>query len=126
MGKLTSARAEKIKYAVNQTCEIPRCKNKAHDIHHIRPRKEGGDDIPSNLIVLCANHHRDAHDGKITRTKLTERVKKRRGALKKEMQHILRERKTTKDKKEEEEETIEDYIKRVRNLGLYGTGKPFK
>jgi 5-methylcytosine-specific restriction endonuclease McrA len=27
------------------------------DVHHIRPRDEGGTDDPSNLMVLCHVHH---------------------------------------------------------------------
>jgi len=33
--------------------------------HHIRPRSLGGSDIPENLIQLCFDCHRAAHDGKI-------------------------------------------------------------
>lgn len=27
------------------------------DVHHIRPREEGGTDEDSNLMVLCHSHH---------------------------------------------------------------------
>ena len=65
MGQLTSARKLKIKAAVGNRCEIPRCKSKAYDVHHIKPVKEGGKDVASNLIVLCANHHDDADNSRI-------------------------------------------------------------
>ena len=32
------------------------------DIHHIKPKKEGGTNDNSNLIVLCPNCHRKVHD----------------------------------------------------------------
>lgn len=38
--------------------------------HHIIPRKEGGKNIPSNLIILCPNHHAMADKGILTREEL--------------------------------------------------------
>lgn len=35
-------------------------KNWTH-LHHIKPRSEGGDDTPDNLITICAAHHRMIH-----------------------------------------------------------------
>lgn len=31
------------------------------DLHHIKPRSEGGSDSAENLIVFCSQHHRMAH-----------------------------------------------------------------
>jgi len=89
MGKLTPARELKIKDAVGNKCEMPRCKNRAYEIHHIKPRSENGQDIASNLIVLCANHHKDAHSGRINRTELSNIVTKRNKKLKREIGNIL-------------------------------------
>ena len=72
---LTNAKKTKIKQAVGGKCEIPGCRAKAYDIHHIVPVSKGGRNIGSNLIALCANHHRDAHDGKITQVRLKEIVR---------------------------------------------------
>ncbi|WP_336135244.1 HNH endonuclease [Natronomonas amylolytica] len=44
------------------------------DIHHIKPRAEGGPNDPENLIVLCPNCHRKADGGTISRSKLKYRV----------------------------------------------------
>ena len=35
----------------------------ATDVHHITPRTKGGTNDFSNLLTLCPNHHRMAHDG---------------------------------------------------------------
>ncbi|MFB6213693.1 MAG: HNH endonuclease [Candidatus Nanohaloarchaea archaeon] len=49
------------------------------DVHHIKPREEGGPNKPSNLIVLCPNCHRKADSGVISRSKLKYQVRKNRG-----------------------------------------------
>lgn len=36
------------------------------DFHHIKERNEGGTDEPSNLTVLCPNHHHALHRGLAT------------------------------------------------------------
>lgn len=33
------------------------------DVHHIIPRKDGGGDENTNLVILCPNCHREVHDG---------------------------------------------------------------
>ncbi len=39
-------------------CEYPNCPERnALEIHHIRPREEGGNNTVWNLLVLCPNHH---------------------------------------------------------------------
>lgn len=49
------------------------------DVHHIKPREEGGSNKTSNLIVLCPNCHRKADSGVISRSKLKYQVRKNRG-----------------------------------------------
>lgn len=36
-------------------------------IHHIVPVSEGGDENSKNLILLCPNHHLEAHAGLISK-----------------------------------------------------------
>jgi hypothetical protein len=35
------------------------------DVHHLKPRAEGGTHEPDNLVVLCGAHHRAVHHGKL-------------------------------------------------------------
>jgi hypothetical protein len=45
-------------------CRVPGCRaTRCLDIHHIRPRCEGGDHDPANLLVLCSGHHKLHHAG---------------------------------------------------------------
>jgi len=90
---LTPAKKRRIMEAVGNKCEIRGCKSKAYRIHHIKPVSEGGTNVGSNLVVLCANHHADAHNGKITRAELREVVKNRSEKKKREIRNILRDRK---------------------------------
>jgi len=65
-----------IKSVRKEYCEL--CGQKATgEPHHIRPRSLRGDDIPENLIQLCFEHHRFAHDGKISHHELIPIVAKR-------------------------------------------------
>ena len=41
-------------------------------VHNIRSRGAGGDDVEDNLICLCWKCHREAHDGNIGRDKLKQ------------------------------------------------------
>jgi 5-methylcytosine-specific restriction endonuclease McrA len=42
-----------------------RCGGKRNlDVHHVRPRSQGGFDVADNLIVLCRSCHTDAHRNK--------------------------------------------------------------
>ena len=45
------------------------------DIHHIKPREEGGPNKKSNLIVLCPTCHRKADRGVISRSKLKYQIR---------------------------------------------------
>jgi hypothetical protein len=45
-------------------CRVPGCHNAAYlDVHHLRPRAEGGPNTAANLIPLCGAHHRAVHTG---------------------------------------------------------------
>lgn len=45
-------------------CQAPGCPGRgALHVHHVRPRCEGGETRPENLITLCLTHHSLAHDG---------------------------------------------------------------
>jgi hypothetical protein len=45
-------------------CAVPHCRNRLWlDLHHIRPRAEGGDHRPGNLVCLCSVHHQMIHRG---------------------------------------------------------------
>lgn len=45
------------------------------EVHHIKPRSEGGPNKPNNLIVLCPTCHRKADSGGISQTKLREKLR---------------------------------------------------
>ncbi|WP_419735800.1 HNH endonuclease signature motif containing protein [Pseudomonas sp. COR18] len=49
-------------------CSVRHCTGFYVDIHHINENRE--DNRPANLIVLCTEHHRMAHDKKIDRLSL--------------------------------------------------------
>lgn len=123
MGHLTDARARKIMVAAGNKCEIRRCKFPAQEVHHIKPRSEGGQDVASNLIVLCGSHHNEAHHGSITRTKLRELVKKRNKAAKREIGYILRGGAKAASKGKKKEETLDEYRDRLWRLGMFGPGR---
>jgi len=55
-----------IKVEAGHRCVIQTCQNSANvDIHHIIPWEKCKEHDPKNLILLCPNCHRLAHDGKI-------------------------------------------------------------
>lgn len=58
----------------NRECEWCGERVDSPDVHHIKPRAEGGPNDPENLIVLCPNCHRKADGGTISRSKLKYRV----------------------------------------------------
>ncbi|MFC6716999.1 HNH endonuclease [Natrialbaceae archaeon GCM10025810] len=45
------------------------------EVHHIKPRSEGGPNTRKNLIVLCPNCHRKADRGVYSRSELKHKVK---------------------------------------------------
>ncbi len=58
---------EYVLYRDGHTCQI--CKGKSKDkvlnVHHIKPRSNGGTDRPDNLITLCETCHKNYHKGKV-------------------------------------------------------------
>src|SRR4051812_15024281 len=45
-------------------CQVPGCRHATFvDVHHIRPREEGGGHELENLLTLCGAHHRACHRG---------------------------------------------------------------
>lgn len=47
-------------------CQAPGCRHTLDiDVHHIKPRAEGGPHDPANLITLCSAHHRAIHAGRL-------------------------------------------------------------
>ena len=58
-------------------CEYCGKKNCYTNTHHIKSKGSGGDDIEDNLIELCSNCHRRAHDGLISKQELIKIVKRR-------------------------------------------------
>ena len=59
-------------------CEYCGKKNCYTNTHHIKSKGSGGDDIEDNLIELCSNCHRRAHDGLISKQELIKIVKRRK------------------------------------------------
>jgi hypothetical protein len=48
-------------------CQVPGCRHATFvDVHHIRPREEGGGHEPKNLLTLCSAHHRACHRGTLS------------------------------------------------------------
>jgi 5-methylcytosine-specific restriction endonuclease McrA len=47
-------------------CRVPGCRHATYvDVHHLRPRSEGGRNTRDNLVTLCNAHHLALHRGKI-------------------------------------------------------------
>ncbi|HSU41190.1 MAG TPA: HNH endonuclease [Polyangiaceae bacterium] len=47
-------------------CQVPGCQHATFvDVHHLRPRCEGGANTLENLVTLCGAHHRASHAGKL-------------------------------------------------------------
>lgn len=89
---LTPGKKRAIMEVVGNKCEMGGCNNSANDVHHIKPVAKGGTNVGSNLVVLCANCHRDADRDKITQTKMKGIVKNRSEKKKKAINSILRDR----------------------------------
>jgi predicted HNH restriction endonuclease len=71
------------------------CPNDPYEVHHIKWIEDRGTDTYSNLIVLCANCHKDAHGknpkGKtIKKDTLKNIVKKRSKSKADEIKAILK------------------------------------
>ena len=47
-------------------CAVPGCRLSAFvDVHHVKPRSEGGTHDPELLVPLCSNHHDLTHRGRL-------------------------------------------------------------
>jgi hypothetical protein len=52
--------------ARDRRCRVPGCTHATFvDVHHLRPRSEGGRNEAANLLVLCSAHHRATHCGEL-------------------------------------------------------------
>lgn len=60
----------------NQQCEWCEESYDHLQVHHIKPRREGGPNEPENLIVLCPNCHENADREAIPRSKLKAKIKR--------------------------------------------------
>src|SRR5690606_9632426 len=49
----------------DRRCVVPGCRNRDCDIHHLRPRADGVDHSPANLVLLCGARHRAIHEGRL-------------------------------------------------------------
>ena len=49
-------------WSSHPACECPACSQESQPPHHIRTRGAGGLDVPENLLALCVQHHRMAHN----------------------------------------------------------------
>ncbi len=61
-------------------CDIILCEygcGIAVDIHHIKYKSQGGEDVNENLIALCRAKHDDAHEGRIDKEELFEMARRR-------------------------------------------------
>ena len=94
---LTSAKKTKITNLIAK-CEAcnKRFDNPNLDVHHISEaaKADGSTDknTPGNLVVLCPNCHRQAHNGEITKTSLKGKVSSRSDRIKKELRAVLKDR----------------------------------
>jgi 5-methylcytosine-specific restriction endonuclease McrA len=47
-------------------CVVPGCRFSTFvDVHHLRPKSEGGDHHRDRLATMCSNHHKQAHVGRL-------------------------------------------------------------
>jgi hypothetical protein len=115
---LTPSMVKKIKEAVGLKCEFDRKKYSIYELklHHLSEVGKSSGPIdkntPGNLIVLCSICHDRVHAGKITKTKLREKIKKRPEEVKKEIASILRKR----TKVREGDDPIRDIERSMRGL----------
>jgi hypothetical protein len=48
-------------------CQVPGCRHATYvDVHHLRPRSDGGQNTRENLVTLCCAHHAALHGGKLS------------------------------------------------------------
>lgn len=62
-----------LKRSKNTACSMCGWNETSLDIHHIKPKAKGGSDDHSNLIIVCPNCHRKAHEGKYSIEELKQK-----------------------------------------------------
>ena len=63
------ARRREVMRRERRCCAMPGCRNHRHlHVHHVKPRSEGGDHDPAQLVPLCHRHHSQVHDGTLVIT----------------------------------------------------------
>ena len=75
----------------NYTCQYCGIKGVQFEVHHMKQRKEGGTDIPSNLITLCKKCHSDHHSGLINANKKISNQYRDTGIMNTSMPYIYNE-----------------------------------
>jgi hypothetical protein len=69
VGRKTRSISPALRRALNardRGCRFPGCTHTRYvDAHHVRHWAHGGETKPSNLVTLCAFHHRKVHEGGI-------------------------------------------------------------
>jgi 5-methylcytosine-specific restriction endonuclease McrA len=55
------------------------CGKHGVDVHHVKSKKSGGDDVYSNLMPLCREHHQEVH--KIGLSKFSDKYPRARNWL---------------------------------------------
>jgi len=99
---LTGSMKNKIKELIGK-CEYCNTQKSTNllEVHHISEvaTANGNSDknTPGNLIVLCRDHHKLAHDGEITKVTLKAKISKRSDKRKAELREILRGREKITD-----------------------------
>jgi 5-methylcytosine-specific restriction endonuclease McrA len=73
------------------TCQYCGIKDVPFQVHHMKQRKDGGTDIPSNLITLCSKCHSDHHSGLINANKEITRHYRDTGVMNTAMPFIYKE-----------------------------------
>lgn len=63
--ELSGRTASKVLSRMGIGCSICGWCEASCDIHHIIPTSKGGSDDPSNLVVVCPNHHRVIHNSDV-------------------------------------------------------------
>ena len=71
--ELSKRTASKILKRAKIKCSMCGWDETSLDVHHIVERKNGGSNEMSNLIAICPNCHRKAHEKKYTKEQLKER-----------------------------------------------------
>lgn len=78
----TEKKKNRLKFErANRQCEFCEEPSDHLEIHHIKPRAEGGSNKLRNLIALCPECHRKADSGAYSRSELTYHVRRNMNRL---------------------------------------------